>query len=332
MLPLLLAPPPALAQTRVLFVGNSHTFVNDLPGLFAGLAQAAGQPVTADESAFGGYTWEQHAANGATLAKIAKGGWDHVFLQEHSLYPSIDVLWETSSVPAARQLDSLIAASASGTGFFMTWGWELGGSHCVGDDCSPDFPDYFAMQHAVTEAYVALSTELDAFLVPAGSVWARALAVDPASPLWAADHYHPSLEGSYLTACVFFARVFDESPEGLDFYGGIDPARALFYQGIAAEVLADAPEFPPKEASRLVNYPNPFNPRTRFEFVLDEGADAVLTILDAGGRLVDRYDLGRLPAGRHRCDWDAGGSPSGVYVASLSAGGCRERRKIALLR
>ena len=50
----------------------------------------------------------------------------------------------------------------------------------------------------------------------------------------------------------------------------------------------------------LPNRPNPFNPRTRLSFEIDRGADCVLTLFDARGRLVDRVDTGRRGAGRRR--------------------------------
>ena len=46
---------------RVFFVGNSYTFVNDLPGVLAGLAEASrGRRIVTGQRTPGGYTLEQH--------------------------------------------------------------------------------------------------------------------------------------------------------------------------------------------------------------------------------------------------------------------------------
>src|SRR5438105_1158267 len=57
------------ACTRVLFIGNSYTFVNNLPDVFADLAASAGRRVDTGLVAAGGWTLARHAASGATAAK-----------------------------------------------------------------------------------------------------------------------------------------------------------------------------------------------------------------------------------------------------------------------
>ena len=48
---------------RVLFLGNSYTYVNDLPAVFRHLARAAGRNVETSMVASGGETLAQHAAS-----------------------------------------------------------------------------------------------------------------------------------------------------------------------------------------------------------------------------------------------------------------------------
>jgi hypothetical protein len=61
---------PAPAPTRVLFVGNSLTFVNDLPEIFAELARSGGYALEVEMSAQGGQTLAGHARSPSTLEKI----------------------------------------------------------------------------------------------------------------------------------------------------------------------------------------------------------------------------------------------------------------------
>jgi hypothetical protein len=82
---LCLAPTTATAgesrALRILFVGNSLTYQNDLPHLFAGLAKSRGHDVQVDSYAPGGYRLAQHATDPRLLEKIDGGGWDVVVLQ-----------------------------------------------------------------------------------------------------------------------------------------------------------------------------------------------------------------------------------------------------------
>ncbi len=318
-------------QATVLFIGNSHTYYNDLPELFDDLAGAGGHNAYVDESTFGGATLQNHSTHPTTRAKIDERRWNHVVLQEHSLYPAIEHLRDTSFYPAAHALDALIGVQGSGTTLFMTWGWENGGELCVGQYCSPDFPDYFAMQTAVSEAYRNLNEELGSFLVPVGEFWAAALREDPKSPLWNGDHYHPSPEGSYLAACVFYARIFDESPEGVPFYGGIDQERAEFYQRIAGRAITAGPAGSPP-APALSVHPNPFNPSATISFDLSESAPVSLEIFDAAGRLVDKIELGTLGAGAQSVVWAAESVASGTYVVRLRAGDRSCNARLTLIK
>src|SRR5262249_32817696 len=92
---LLTAPPlrsgDAPKPVRVLFIGNSYTFVNDLPRMLAALARAGGQrPVVHDRETPGGCTLEKHWRDGKAAQKIAAGKWDYVVLQEQSSRPLVD--------------------------------------------------------------------------------------------------------------------------------------------------------------------------------------------------------------------------------------------------
>lgn len=69
------------AGRRVLFVGNSLTYVNDLPAAFASLAKP-GAPVQADMIAFGGATLAEHVARGLVASALEQGQYTDVILQE----------------------------------------------------------------------------------------------------------------------------------------------------------------------------------------------------------------------------------------------------------
>src|SRR5207253_8398187 len=86
--------------TRLLFIGNSYTYVNDLPAMFADLARSGGHRVEVGMVAEGGATLRDHAGSVATAAKLTSAKWDVVVLQEQSEIPSLEQLGESEMYPA----------------------------------------------------------------------------------------------------------------------------------------------------------------------------------------------------------------------------------------
>jgi hypothetical protein len=311
---------------RVLFIGNSHTYYNNLPGMFVLLARSGGWPVVADSNTPGGYTLEDHRTNAITLAKIIQGGWDYVILQEQSLYPVIDFYRFGSMYPSAIYLDSLIRAHGGHTALYMTWGWRGGGQHDVDGHFSVPFVDYFQMQDTLTAAYVMLNNMLSSTLMPAGCAWARAMRADTSLDLWQPDNYHPKLEGSYIAACVFYAIFFHQSPIGLSYTAGLRPESALFFQQMADQTVnINEVEYAPSSFQLLQNYPNPFNATTTLR--LSSPINAQIDLYDIAGRCI-----AMLHAEDGKVVWDASSFPSGIYFARTQTGVKKESIKLVLLK
>src|ERR1700757_1536185 len=65
------APPAGSACTRILFLGNSFTAVNDLPYMFAALAWSGGHRVDTGIQAPGGWTLVDHSTSPDTPVALA---------------------------------------------------------------------------------------------------------------------------------------------------------------------------------------------------------------------------------------------------------------------
>lgn len=217
---------------RILFIGNSYTYVNDLPATFAQLARAGGHAVETDSLASGGATLADHLADAATAPKLDSTKWDFVVLQEQSEIPSVADSRDYTMYPVARSLVAMIRARSETPILFMTW------AHRDGLPAS-GMPDYASMQSAIDFAYLALSQELAVAVAPVGYTWAIIRKQSPGIGLWQDDGSHPSTAGTYLAACVFYAAVFRQSPAGLEFMAGLAADSAGILQKAAAqEVLA----------------------------------------------------------------------------------------------
>src|SRR5215217_3468704 len=75
------------APLNVLFIGNSFTARNDLPGRVAELAAARGKTLRHRLISAGGASLRAHWNAGEALTAIREGGYDAVVLQEQSTLP-----------------------------------------------------------------------------------------------------------------------------------------------------------------------------------------------------------------------------------------------------
>src|SRR4051794_37833515 len=76
-----------LPAANILFIGNSFTQRNDLPGLLANLAAARGMCIKHKLISAGGASLRTHWNAGRAAQAIASGGYDYVVLQEQSTLP-----------------------------------------------------------------------------------------------------------------------------------------------------------------------------------------------------------------------------------------------------
>ncbi len=233
---------------KVLFLGNSHTFYNDLPQLTYDLALSNGDTIMFESNTPGGCTLGHpqngHLYNSISLALIDSMAWDYVILQEHSLFAVIEYYRDTYMYPGARSLDSLIKVNNECTETLVQviWGKKYGGVHCINLSCTIDFDDYAHMQDSLTAEYLRLGDTLSCTVAPTGPAWKQSILNGDPIELFHPDESHPSYAGSYLAACVYYAVLFQKSPIGSPFSGQLDPEDALYLQQIADEVVFSDPE------------------------------------------------------------------------------------------
>lgn len=130
---LILLPLGGMAQTpqdslRVLWVGNSFSYCNDLPGMVQKIASTQKVKLSCTRFLKGGERFSGHLKNKKLLQAIADGGWDYVVLQEQSTAPAMPTGQVAREVyPAARTLDSLVHAASPDARviFYMTWGAQV---------------------------------------------------------------------------------------------------------------------------------------------------------------------------------------------------------------
>lgn len=226
----------------VLFVGNSYTYYNNLPQLISNIALSLGDTVNTENSTPGGASFFGHVNNATTLAKINQQPWDYVVLQDQSQKPSLSPSYVATNVyPYATQLVAAIQLNNNCTEpvFYMTWGRKNGdASNCA---AYPPVCTYSGMQQRLRESYLEMGTANSATVSPVGMVWKNYMELDSITDLYNPDESHPSIYGSYLTACTFYATMFKKSPFGSTFIPSqIDPNTAYLMQEVAANTVLDS--------------------------------------------------------------------------------------------
>lgn len=219
-----------LSQTRVLFIGNSYTAVNNLPQLTADCALSigfAGMPMEVASSTPGGTTFQVHTTNATSQSLINQGNWDYVVLQEQSQLPSFpDSQVATECFPFAAQLNNQILSvdSCTETVFYMTWGRQNGdASNCA---FWPPVCTYEGMDSLLNLRYRQMAIDNSAILSPVGALWNYIRNTYPEINLYSADGSHPSLEGSYAAACSMIAVMLRTDPYLITYSSTLDPVVA----------------------------------------------------------------------------------------------------------
>ena len=93
----------------------------------------------------------------------------------------------------------------------------------------------------------------------------------------------------------------------------------------------------PESYSLGNNYPNPFNPSTRFEIALPSVSTVELAVYNVLGSRIAVIAKGEMTAGYHTLEWDGtteGGAHagSGVYILRMSAGEYSAVTRIILMK
>lgn len=205
------ASPASELVTKVLFVGNSLTLRNDLPGMLKEIAATKGIPVETSTSAKGSARLKHHSADTGLLQLMDETAWDFVVLQEHTQLPAMD---ESDVARDTLPFAAELAARARQVSAETRVVFYMGMAHREGDQFHkktlPAVGSYSGMQNRTNATYRRMAKNNNAMLAPVGEVWARMRAAHPGIELYV-DERHPSVAGTYLAACVFFTTLFSQS-------------------------------------------------------------------------------------------------------------------------
>jgi len=173
---------------KILFVGNSLTYYNDLPSLVSEIAKEDGVTVSYKTIAFPDFSIDDHLAGNSISNVFKKERFDLLIAQQGpSALPESREILEASAI----KLSKMCAPYKTDLALYMVW---------------PELSRKYAYDDVIA-SYSNAAEKSNALLCPAGLAWKIALEKDQTLPLYGPDQFHPSIHGSVLAAMVIYATV-----------------------------------------------------------------------------------------------------------------------------
>lgn len=217
---------PEKTSYNLLFLGNSATYVNDIPANLAEVCAAKGITINQTQIVPGGSYLEQHANNVEVFAEIAKG-YDAVFLQENGNAMTSEAACQRS-LYAIEKIGKAVHESGAKFYFYVRppYGVNLAGIRNV-DQCEL-FDDHFT---PAAEKYKASCVYVN-------RAFAYAIK-NCGSDLWGSDNAHTNERGAYLAVCTFYSTLFGKSATELDILFDLPEDEALELQKAADKIALE---------------------------------------------------------------------------------------------
>jgi len=185
---------------HILFIGNSLTYYNDLPGLVGQLSAGEAQPLRVDSVTLFNATLQDHWTITAARKHLERGldgdTWDFVVLQEYSTRPA--------ESPTATLAD------------YRLWANEI---HRLGPAKIVLFENWTHEQQSdllarMRDTYTHVQREIGGDIALIGDAWERCGKQHPEIKLYD-DDKHPTVAGTYLAACMLYKTVYRKPATGL---------------------------------------------------------------------------------------------------------------------
>ncbi|MBE6536686.1 MAG: hypothetical protein E7673_01910 [Ruminococcaceae bacterium] len=218
---------------RILFIGNSYTFFNDMPKLLEELAKANGKELTADSVTKGGRHLYSNLNEGDEYAEKIKAlsgkyRYDTLFLQEQSFLAIVDY---DKFLYGVENLKDIVGAKK--TILYATWGRKTGSEKLTELGLTSE-----EMTNELTKAYISAAQKTGAEVSHVGRAFLKISKALPEIDLYNPDLSHPSYIGSAVAAICHYNALFGEMPKALDCFNlGAISANDLI--GAISEALSE---------------------------------------------------------------------------------------------
>lgn len=170
---------------KILFVGNSLTYSNNLPLLVETLAKRNGQSLKTEMLAFPNYALEDHWNDGRLQKQISSNQFSHVVVQQG---PSSQAEGKERLLSSGAEIKSLCEKHHVKLAFFIVW---------------PSRANYDTFDGVIAN-YTLAAEQTNSILCPVGKVWKEHFDRTNDFSYFGPDSFHPSPEGSQAAAQIIY--------------------------------------------------------------------------------------------------------------------------------
>lgn len=176
---------------KVLFVGNSLTFTNNMPLILEEIALQLGKSIKTEKICLPNYAIIDHWKDGEIQQKIATKNFDYVIIQQG---PSSQEIGKKMLIEDGRKISNLCNKYNTKLGYFMVW---------------PAKRHYFTFDKVIANHKEAAKVN-NAILFKVGTNWKQYQTQKNKTPLYGSDQFHPSKAGSFFAALTILKKLFPE--------------------------------------------------------------------------------------------------------------------------
>jgi len=211
-------------KTKILFVGNSFTYLNGaienssgIPGIFDNIAESLGYKCETYSVTGPGWYLDSHANSSDNCGKQIQrlltlcDDFDYVVLQEQSMNPFRNYNRFLNGVKALQSKVNDTQKNCQIV-LYQTWGSPYSANE-MGTTIA-------GMEKLLRDAYDNAAKECGIELVsPVGKAFTKSYYENKNIYLWNNDNRHQGYTGAYLSACVHVANIFGVDVRNTDFEG-----------------------------------------------------------------------------------------------------------------
>ena len=214
---------------KILFIGNSYTYFNDMPTLFSRLCGCNGKQAQVFSVTKGGRKLHENldSADQTTReleAVVQQNPMDVVILQEHSVLPITD--FDRFSANIKSLMEKIGPARYV---LYQTWARKAGAEFLQEHKLTPR-----TMAVKLQEAYAKVADTVGADRAPVGQCFLEISESHPEIDLYDPDLTHPSYAGSCLSAMTHYRTIFGEIPGDLSCLDLSDVTKQVFLETVMA--------------------------------------------------------------------------------------------------
>lgn len=254
-------------EINVLFVGNSLTYYNDMPQKLQDMLDETDSNIKIEQITYPGFSLSRHldniivssSENGVntrskndgeiteTEKKLNEKNWDIVVLQTGGVAVLIPESVKYQVNPAITKIKNLVNNQDTRFILFNTWttdvnypkkycytGWMLNETLDSDKDyCSKEIKNSEHYLNLLNSSYKNIAEINSLERTNHGEVFQKAFEKYPELKILE-DNMHPSNNGAFLSACIFYNLISDKDVQDLEYSADLDPKTAALLKKAAS--------------------------------------------------------------------------------------------------